>query len=163
MVKIGLLSDTHGHLDEKMLNFFKSVDEIWHAGDIGNIELIDKLKHFKKVRAVTGNIDNHLLRQDYQEISIFTIEKLKVVMTHIGGYPPKYDAGMKILLRKERPGLFISGHSHILKVIFDKELNLLHINPGAAGIQGFHLLRTMVRFEITDGIMKNLEVWEFKR
>jgi putative phosphoesterase len=163
MIKIGLLSDTHGHLDEKMLNFLNPVNEIWHAGDIGDINLLDKLKSKKKIRAVYGNIDNQLLRIELPELSIFTIENVKVLITHIGGYPKSYAPGIKKLLITEKPKLFISGHSHILRVIYDKDLECLHINPGAAGIQGFHKLRTMVRFTIDDAKIKDLEIWEYKR
>jgi len=163
MTKIGLLSDTHGHLDEKMLCFLADVDEIWHAGDIGTLSLIDQLKAIKPVRAVYGNIDATDIRQECPEISIFTIEKIKVVITHIGGYPKHYTAGIKNVLLAEKPQIFISGHSHILRVIYDKELECLHINPGAAGIHGFHKLRTMVRFTIHDANIKDLEIWEYKR
>lgn len=163
MVKIGLLSDTHGHLDEKMNNFFKDVDEIWHAGDIGNLKLIDELRGIKKIRAVYGNIDNHELRQEIPKVLVFQIEKVKVIITHIGGYPKHYSPGIKAILKENKPQLFISGHSHILKVIYDKELDLLHINPGASGVQGFHKLRTMVRFTIDKNQIKDLEIWEYKR
>lgn len=163
MVKIGLLSDTHGHLDEKMLNFLNDANEIWHAGDIGNNSLTDELKKIKPVRAVYGNIDNNELRMEFSEVLIFTIENVKVVITHIGGYPKSYAPGIKKLLITEKPQLFISGHSHILRVIYDKDLECLHINPGAAGIQGFHKLRTMVRFTIDDTKIKDLEIWEYKR
>lgn len=163
MIKIGLLSDTHGHLDEKMLNFLNPVNEIWHAGDIGDINLLDKLKSQKKIRAVYGNIDNQALRIELPEISNFTIENVKVIITHIGGYPKSYTPEIKKLLIAEKPQLFISGHSHILRVIYDKDLECLHINPGAAGIQGFHKLRTMVRFAIDNDKIKDLEIWEYKR
>jgi len=163
MIKIGLLSDTHGHLDDKMLNFLKSVDEVWHAGDIGNDQILQQFKNSKPVRAVYGNIDNQMLRLEYPEIAIFNVENIKVVLTHIGGYPKKYAQGIRKLLQEEKPGLFISGHSHILKVIYDNELELLHINPGAAGIYGVHQVRTMVRFTIDGEKIKDLEIWEHKR
>ena len=163
MIKIGLLSDTHGHIDDKMINFLKSVDEIWHAGDIGNIEILEKLAKNRPVRAVYGNIDNHKLRQEYHKFAIFNVESVKVIMTHIGGYPKRYAPGVRKLLLEEQPKIFISGHSHILKVIYDKDLELLHINPGAAGVEGFHILRTMVRFTIDDDDIKDLEIWEYKR
>jgi len=163
MTRIGLLSDTHGHLDDKMLGFLADVDEIWHAGDIGTLSLLNELRAFKPIRAVYGNIDATEIRQECPEVSIFTIEKIKVVITHIGGYPKHYVQGIKQLFVKEKPQLFITGHSHILRVIYDKELECLHINPGAAGIQGFHKLRTMVRFTIDDANIKELEIWEYKR
>lgn len=162
MVKIGLLSDTHGHIDANMLGFFKQVDEIWHAGDIGDILVLDKLKMEKPVRAVYGNIDNQELRHEYPKTAIFKVEGVKVVLTHIGGYPNRYAPSIKKLLLNEKPTLFISGHSHILKVIYDKELGLLHMNPGAAGVYGMHLVRTMVRFTIDGTNIKDLEVWEYK-
>ncbi len=163
MIKIGLLSDTHGHIDEKMLKFFENVDEIWHAGDVGDILVLDKLKKEKSIRAVYGNIDNQIIRHEYPETAIFNVENIKVMLTHIGGYPKRYAPNIKKLLLSEKPKLFISGHSHILKVIYDKELELLHINPGAAGIYGMHLVRTMVRFTIDNTDIKDLEIWENKR
>ena len=163
MIKIGLLSDTHGHIDEKMLNFLNPVNEIWHAGDIGDINVLDELKGLKKIRAVYGNIDNQVVRIELPEISIFTVENVKVILTHIGGYPKSYTPEIKKLLIAEKPQLFISGHSHILRVIYDNNLECLHINPGAAGIQGFHKVRTMVRFSIDDTKIKDLEIWEYKR
>jgi len=161
--KIGLLSDTHGYVDTKIINFFKDVDEIWHAGDIGDISVYDQLKNYKPVRAVYGNIDNHKLRIELPEFQIFSIENVKVVLTHIGGYPSRYPKEIRQLLLREKPKLFICGHSHILKVIFDKRLNLLHINPGAAGKYGFHPVRTAVRFTIDNDVIKDLEIWETKR
>lgn len=163
MKKIGLLSDTHGYVDTKIINFFKDVDEIWHAGDIGDISVYDQLKNYKPVRAVYGNIDNHKLRIELPEFQIFSIENVKVVLTHIGGYPSRYPKEIRQLLLREKPKLFICGHSHILKVIFDKRLNLLHINPGAAGKYGFHPVRTAVRFTIDNDVIKDLEIWETKR
>ncbi len=163
MKKIGLLSDTHGYVDTKIINFFKDVDEIWHAGDIGDISVYDQLKNYKPVRAVYGNIDNHKLRIELPEFQIFSIENVKVVLTHIGGYPGRYPKEIRQLLLREKPKLFICGHSHILKVIFDKRLNLLHINPGAAGKYGFHPVRTAVRFTIDNDVIKDLEIWETKR
>jgi len=160
MVKIGLLSDTHGSLPEKWMDFFSDCDEIWHAGDIGNMIIADTLRNFKKLRAVFGNIDGVDIRREYPELHVFEIEKLKVVMIHIGGYPGKYQATARALIKKEKPGLFISGHSHILKVIYDRQNNLLHINPGAAGKYGMHHKITMVRFRIEDGKINNLEIFE---
>ena len=163
MMKIGLLSDTHSYIDDKTLEFFKEVDEIWHVGDIGDIEVLNRLKALKPVRAVYGNIDGQELRHELQEILIFKIEKVKVLMTHIGGYPKKYAKGIKQILREEKPQLFIAGHSHILKVIYDKELGVLHINPGAAGKSGFHRVRTAVRFVIDKDKIKDLEILEMSR
>ena len=162
-MKIGLLSDTHSHIDEKALNFFKDCDEIWHAGDIGDFSVIDTLESQTNIRAVYGNIDSHEIRLSCPEYQIFTIENFKIVMTHIGGYPKRYAPGVKAILQKERPNLFISGHSHILKVINDAELNLLHINPGAYGTSGFHKVRTALRFTITDTKIKDLEILEIDR
>ena len=162
-MKIGLLSDTHSHIDEKALNFFKDCDEIWHAGDIGDISVFDTLESKASIRAVYGNIDNHEMRIILPEYQIFTIENFKVVMTHIGGYPKRYAPRIKALLEKEKPNLFISGHSHILKVINDDKLNLLHINPGAYGRSGFHKVRTALRFTIEQGKIKDLEILEIDR
>jgi putative phosphoesterase len=163
MKRIGLLSDTHDSVDSRIINFFNNVDEIWHAGDIGDISVYDELKKYKPIKAVYGNIDNHKLRLELPEIDIFLAENVKVVLTHIGGYPGRYPKEIKQLLQKEKPKLFICGHSHILKVIFDKQLNLLHINPGAAGKYGFHPVRTAVKFTIDDDTIKDLEIWEVKR
>lgn len=160
-MKVGLISDTHSFLDEKVFQYFDSVDEIWHAGDIGDTQVANRLEQFKTFRAVYGNIDGAEIRQQYPETQIFTADRVKVLMIHIGGYPPRYAKGVKNLLLDEKPNLFISGHSHILKVIPDPKLgNLLHINPGAAGQQGFHHMRTIVRFTIDGGRIKNLEVIE---
>jgi len=158
--KIGLLSDTHGHIDTQIFEFLKSVDEVWHAGDIGDVDIFDGLVEDKQLRAVYGNIDDFRIRQDFPQVLIFNIEKIKVIMTHIGGYPNKYAPGIVQLLKKEKPNIFISGHSHILRVIYDKKLDLLHINPGAAGVNGFHKVRTMVRFIVDGKDIKDLEVWE---
>jgi uncharacterized protein len=163
MIRIGLLSDTHGTFDSKLSEFFKDVDEIWHAGDIGNLETADVIAKIKHFRAVHGNIDDHEVRVVYPMHQKFVCEKVKVWMTHIGGYPGHYAPEVKTGLFNDPPNLFVSGHSHILKVIFDKKLNLLHINPGAAGISGLHRVRTAVRFVIDGKNIKNLEVWEMKR
>lgn len=163
MKKIGLLSDTHTFIDEKILNFFKDCDEIWHAGDIGNIETADKFSNIKTLKAVYGNIDGQDVRIVYPKIQSFACEKVKVLMTHIGGYPGKYEKEMKELIQNLKPNLFISGHSHILKVIYDDKNNLLHINPGAAGKSGLHKFQTAVRFEIDGENIKNLEVFEKPR
>ncbi len=162
-MKIGLLSDTHSYIDNKVLNFFKDCDEIWHAGDIGDISVLNSLESCTKTRAVYGNIDNHETRIIVPEFQIFSIGNYKVLMTHIGGYPKRYASSIKTLLKKEKPQLFISGHSHILKVINDNELNLLHINPGAYGKSGFHKVRTAVRFVIEDDTISNFEILEINR
>ena len=162
-MKIGLLSDTHSHIDQKVLDFFKDCDEVWHAGDIGDISVLDTLESLFKVRAVYGNIDNHQVRSFIPEFQVFTLENYKVVMTHIGGYPNKYAPRIKKLLLTEKPNLFISGHSHILKVINDEKLNLLHVNPGAYGKSGFHKIRTAVRFIIENGKISDFEILEINR
>ena len=163
MKKIGLISDTHSYIHPKLYEFFKDVDEIWHAGDIGDIETADKLVNFKVFRGVYGNIDNADLRKEYPKAQIFQCEDLKVFITHIGGYPKRYEASVLKQLKKEKPGLFISGHSHILKVINDPDLGLLHINPGAAGKHGFHKVSTMLRFSVNGNRIKDLEIMELKR
>ena len=160
MTKIGLLSDTHGWLNPAIYDFFKDCDEIWHAGDIGDYDITIELTAFKKLRAVFGNIDDWEIRADFPQFQIFKVEDMKVVMTHIGGYPNAYASGIKQLLLEEKPDIFISGHSHILKVQYDKTLNMLYINPGAAGIYGFHKVRTLIRFAIDNGEFKDLEVIE---
>lgn len=163
MKKIGLLSDTHCFVDESLLNFFSECDEIWHAGDIGNIQTADTLAALKPFKAVYGNIDGHEIRNTYPAHLRFLCEGLDVWITHIGGYPGRYDRSVFSSINTSPPGLFISGHSHILKVMSDKKLNLLYINPGAAGKSGLHLVRTAVRFQIENGIVKNLELLEIKR
>ncbi len=160
MKKIGLLSDTHSHWDDKFITHFNECDEIWHAGDIGTIELAQKFEKFKPFRAVYGNIDGQDLRQAYPEVNRFTLEGVDVLMTHIGGYPGRYDARIKSTLFANPPKLFIAGHSHILKVMFDKKIQTLHMNPGAAGIYGFHQVRTLLRFVLDEGDIRDLEVVE---
>lgn len=160
MKQIGLLSDTHSYWDERFNQYFADCDEIWHAGDIGSLEVIERLSKIGPVRAVYGNIDGQNIRTVFPEVNRFTIENTTVLMKHIGGYPGKYDKSVKHLLLEDPPQLFISGHSHILKVLFDKKLNLLHINPGAAGKYGFHTIRTIVRFKIDNGNFTDLEVIE---
>ena len=155
-----LLSDTHGYIDEKILSHAAKADEVWHAGDVGPIVVTDKLSAIKTVRGVYGNIDDHIVRKVFPQVNVFTVEGLKVYMTHIGGYPGRYSQGVKQQLIMEKPGLFICGHSHILKVMRDQSLNLLHMNPGAAGIHGFHQMRTMIRFKIADGKILEPEVIE---
>ncbi len=160
LLKIGLISDTHGFLDPRLFELFSGVDEVWHAGDIGSNEVLTDLQTFKFCRAVFGNIDDWDLRMQLSEHQRFECNGLKVWMTHIGGYPGKYAPQVKHELFQNPPGLFISGHSHILKVMYDKNLGCLHINPGAAGKTGLHQVRTAVRFEIHAGEIKNLEVIE---
>ena len=160
MKRIGILSDTHGTFDAPLRNFFREVDEIWHAGDIGSMEVAEKLAAFRPLRAVRGNIDGGEVRQAYPETDRFTIEGTDVLIKHIGGYPGKYDASIRQHLFVRPPRLFVCGHSHILKVQFDKTLNMLCINPGAAGIYGFHKVRTLIRFAIDNGEFKDLEVIE---
>ena len=163
MKKILLLSDTHSYIDDQILKFVKQADEVWHVGDVGDIEVLDTLKKLKPVRAVYGNIDNHIIRSEYPLDLKFTIENVSVWMTHIGGYPNRYDLRIREEIKVNPPKLFISGHSHILKVMFDKKLNLLHMNPGAAGKHGFHKVRTMLRFEIHNDKISNLEIIELAK
>jgi len=163
MIRLGILSDTHGTLHPGVIKFFNEADEIWHAGDIGNIQTADKLESLKPFKAVFGNIDGHDLRIRYPDHIIFTSERVKVLIKHIGGYPGKYDVRARRLIEIEKPGLFICGHSHILKVIFDKKYNLLHINPGAAGTSGLHKSITAVRLTIDGTNMKDLEVLDIPR
>jgi len=162
MKKILLLSDTHSYIDDQILKFVKLADEVWHAGDIGSLEVIDTLKKLKPLRAVYGNIDDALIRTEYPLDNKFTLEKVTVWITHIGGYPNRYDSRVKEDISKNPPKIFITGHSHILKVIYDKKLNLLHLNPGAAGKHGFHNVRTMLRFEINEDKITNLEIIELE-
>lgn len=159
-MKVGLLSDTHAWWDDKYAEYFAACDEIWHAGDIGSDELAERLAVLKPFRAVYGNIDGQSLRLQYPGIAHFKVEKLKVMMTHIGGYPGRYNPAIRQELYDTRPNLFIAGHSHILKVAFDKNLNCLYINPGAAGKSGFHQVRTLVRFAVDGKDIKDLEVIE---
>lgn len=163
MKKILLLSDTHSYIDDNILSYVKNVDEVWHAGDIGNLSVTDSIEKIKPLRAVYGNIDDKLIRAEFPLHNIFTIENVKVWITHIGGYPHRYNPKIKENLTANPPNLFISGHSHILKVQFDKKLNLLHMNPGAVGKYGFHKVRTMLRFEIDDENIKNLEIIELEK
>jgi putative phosphoesterase len=163
MTRIGLLSDTHGSVNPRILDFFSDCDEIWHAGDIGNVETSVKLAAFKPFKAVYGNIDGTELRISYPKNQLFNCEDVKVLITHIGGYPGRYEKEARQLIESEKPGIFISGHSHILKVIYDKKHKLLHINPGAAGNSGFHHVVTCVRFVIDGKDIQNLEVFEKQR
>ncbi len=163
MKKILLLSDTHSHLDEAMLKYINQADEVWHAGDIGDIKVTDEIKKLKPLRAVYGNIDNALIRSEFPLHNRFWCEEVDVWITHIGGYPGRYTPSVRESLNNNPPKLFITGHSHILKVINDKKLGLLHMNPGAAGIHGFHQVRTMLRFEIHKDKIQKLEVIEIQR
>jgi putative phosphoesterase len=158
--RILLLSDTHGHLDEAMLRFVDQADEVWHAGDIGPLMVTDALAERKPLRAVYGNIDDHQARRQFPLDLLFEIHGLKVYITHIGGYPGRYSVHARGVIEREQPGLFICGHSHILKVMPDRTHNLLHMNPGAAGIHGFHAVRTMLRFVVHTGKVEQLEVIE---
>jgi uncharacterized protein len=160
MIKIGLLSDTHGFFDPRLKEFFAECGEIWHAGDIGNISTADEIAVFKPLRAVYGNIDGQDVRIVYPEHLRFSCEEVDVWITHIGGYPGNYNYRIREKIRTNPPKLFISGHSHILKVMPDKKLSLLSINPGAAGKIGFHQIRTAVRFVIDSSQIKDLEVIE---
>jgi len=163
MKTIGLISDTHGYLDEAVFKHFENCDEIWHAGDFGTIEVADKLNAFKPLRGVYGNIDGQDVRLQYPEHLRFECEELKVWITHIGGYPGRYAPEIREEIYKNPPGLFISGHSHILKVIYDKKISCLHLNPGAAGKQGWHKVRTLLRFCISGEKIHNLDVIELAK
>jgi uncharacterized protein len=160
VTRIGLISDTHHHLDENVFRHFKDCDEIWHAGDFGTIAIADQLKAVKPLRGVYGNIDGYDVRSVYPESLRWKCEEVEVYMTHIGGYPGRYAPGIKALLTASPAGLFISGHSHILRVIYDDKLNCLHMNPGAAGKQGWHSIRTIIRFTIDKNEIGNCEVIE---
>lgn len=159
MTRIGLISDTHGFLDDTVFEHFNNCDEVWHAGDFGS-DVIEPLKAFKPLRGVYGNIDTALIRPEFPEQLIFMCEEVKVMMRHIGGYPPKYNPATKKELVIHQPQLFISGHSHILKIMFDDKINCLHMNPGAAGKSGWHKVRTIIRFVIDGKNMKDCEVIE---
>ncbi|MGB0390755.1 MAG: metallophosphoesterase family protein [Salibacteraceae bacterium] len=163
MKRIGLLSDTHSHLDDAVYRHFDKCDEIWHAGDIGDISVMDKLKAFKPVRAVYGNIDNHQVRIEYPLNNRFYCEGVDVWITHIGGYPGRYSPTIREEIYTNPPKLFVCGHSHICKVMPDKKLGLLHMNPGAAGNHGFHQIKTLLRFNIDKEDILDLEVIEIPR
>lgn len=163
MKKILLLSDTHSYLDPRILSHAQNADEIWHAGDIGNIEIAEQLQSLKPFRAVYGNIDGQEIRAEFPLVQQFELENVRVMMTHIGGYPGRYNPDFRQQIIDYRPKIFISGHSHILKVMPDKKLNLIHMNPGAIGLYGFHQKRTMLRFVLEKGDIKNLEVIEYDR
>ncbi len=160
-MKIGLLSDTHSYLDPKIADHVKDCDELWHAGDIGDIEVVHALEKLKPLRAVFGNVDDATLRNRFPEDLMFTCEELTIWMTHIGGTPPRYNARVKKILQQKVPDIFICGHSHILRVMRDTAFeNMLYLNPGAAGNHGFHTIKTMMRFEIVRKEIKNVEVIE---
>lgn len=163
MKRIGIISDTHAFWDDKYIRYFESCDEIWHAGDIGSMELADRLNEIRPLRAVHGNIDGGDVRRVYPEIIRWKCEDADILMKHIGGYPGKYDASIIRRIYANPPQLFISGHSHILKVKYDKSLNLLHINPGAAGLSGWQQQRTLVRLTIDGSTFKDLEIIELNR
>jgi putative phosphoesterase len=161
VIKVGLLSDTHGYMDDQLLSILSDVDEIWHAGDIGGIDVLDKLKTLNKpTRVVHGNIDDPKLAREAPSQLTWHLEGKYFFMIHIGGYPGHYAKGIKALLTEIQPDVFICGHSHILKVIFDKEMNLLHLNPGACGQEGFHQVRTMLKFTLDNGQIKDMAVIE---
>ncbi len=163
MKKILLLSDPHSYIDENIMKYVREADEVWHAGDIGDLVVTDAIKKIKPLRAVYGNIDDAKARLEFPLHNRFFCEKMDVWITHIGGYPGKYNGAIREELQKNPPAIFICGHSHILKVQFDKKLNILHLNPGAVGIHGFHLVRTMLRFVIDGDKIKDMEVIEFPK
>ena len=163
MKKILLLSDTHGYMGPEIIKYVNQADEVWHAGDIGDLQVTDDIKKLKPLRAVYGNIDDDKVRKEFPEHNRFMCEDVDVWITHIGGYPNRYDIRVRNDIIKNPPKLFICGHSHILKVISDKKLGLLHMNPGAVGKHGFHKVRTMLRFVINGNDIRDLEVIEFKR
>ncbi|HUM53030.1 MAG TPA: metallophosphoesterase family protein [Chitinophagales bacterium] len=160
MRKIGILSDTHNYLDEQIFDYFKNVDEIWHAGDIGTSMVTDKLKSFKPLLAVFGNIDGHELRAEFPEDLILQIDDCKIFITHIAGAVGVYNQRVREIIKQEKPNILVCGHSHILKIMRDEKFNLLHINPGAAGVHGFHKMKTILRFEIENGKPQKMELIE---
>lgn len=163
MIKVGLLSDTHNFLHPGLKEFFSDRDEIWHCGDFGSLRIAEKLAQMGPVRGVFGNIDGQDVRQQFSQYTIFDCEKFRVLMTHIGGYPGKYDAEALKRIYKFKPGIFVCGHSHILKVIYDEKHQLLHINPGAAGKYGMHKVITFVRFTVDGDQLKDFEIGEYPR
>lgn len=162
MTRIGLISDTHSFLDEAVFRHFDQCDEVWHGGDFGTVEIADKLKSFKPLKGVFGNIDGYAIRSIYPQKLIWTCEEVIIYMTHIGGYPSRYAPGIRQELINSKARLFISGHSHILKVIYDDKINCLHMNPGAAGKQGWHKVRTLLRFSIDGADIRDCEAVEFE-
>ena len=163
MLHIGILSDTHGYLHPRVIEFFTGVDEIWHAGDMGDISVARQLMKLKPLRAVYGNIDGGDVRTEFSEVMIFQVEQVKVLMIHIGGYPGHYDPRARQMIEQEKPKLFVCGHSHILKVMYDQKYELLHINPGAAGKYGMHKSITAIRFVIEGENMRDLEVLDISK
>lgn len=162
MTRIGLISDTHSFLDEAVFRHFDQCDEVWHGGDFGTVEIADKLKSFKPLKGVFGNIDGYAIRSIYPQKLIWTCEEVIIYMTHIGGYPSRYAPGIRQELINSKARLFISGHSHILKVIYDDKINCLHMNPGAAGKQGWHKVRTLLRFSIDGADIRDCEAVELE-
>lgn len=160
MTRIGIISDTHGYLDKGVLKHFKDCDQIWHAGDIGNLKVVDQLQAFKPLKAVWGNIDGAEARGRFPEVNNFKVEDVSVTMMHIAGYPGRYNPAAREAIQQSRPNIFICGHSHILKVMKDDKYGHLHMNPGAAGMQGFHKTKTLLRFVIDGSNIQNLEVVE---
>lgn len=164
MKRIGILSDTHSHWDDRFEKYFADCDEVWHAGDVGDITIIERLEDIcPVVRAVSGNVDHGAVKRRCRELEIFQVEGVKVLLTHIGGYPGKWAPGMKRLLREEGIRLMVDGHSHLLKVMYDKELGVLHVNPGAAGLQGWQKQRTIIRLTIDGSDIRDAEVIEFSK
>lgn len=163
MAYIGLLSDTHGFYDQKLVDFFKDVDEVWHAGDFGTISVSDKIKATKPLKGVHGNCDGTEIRLEHPYIQLFELEQLKILMIHIGGSPGRYYQNAKQLIVAHQPDIFICGHSHILKVMQDREHNFTYINPGAAGVEGIHHVRTALRFKIENGALHDMEVAEWQK
>lgn len=159
-MKILLLSDTHSYIDQRILDYASAADEVWHAGDIGDLKVTDELSKVSRLRAVYGNIDNAEIRKEFPLNNRFLVDNTDVWITHIGGYPGKYSQPVRAEINSNPPKIFVCGHSHILKVMFDKKLNLLHLNPGACGIYGFHQIRTMLRFEINFDKIEKMEVIE---
>lgn len=160
---IGVISDTHKYFDENVKNFLKEVDLVLHAGDFGNIETANKIADFKPLKGVYGNCDGTDIREYHPYIQVLDIEGIKILMMHIGGYPGRYDYRAMQLINAHRPDIFICGHSHILKVIYDNKFNCLTINPGAAGIEGFHVVRTAIRFHIDEGKIHDMEIGEWPK
>ena len=163
MKKIILISDTHHSLDKRLFHHLEKADEIWHAGDIGDLSVTDKLKDFASLKAVWGNIDNNTIRNEFKETLYFKCEEVSIMITHIGGYPGKYNKKIRPIIEQKKPDIFISGHSHILKVMYDKKNDLLHMNPGAIGDYGIHKVKTILSFKIEGKKIKELKVIEFPR
>jgi putative phosphoesterase len=163
MKKIALISDSHSHLDEHLLTYLEEVDEIWHAGDIGQEVVLQRLPADSVKRIITGNIDDHVMQQNFPAELFFELEGMRILMIHIGGTPPRYAKGIKSKIRSLNPDLFVCGHSHICKVVYDKELKCLYVNPGAVGNQGFHHMKTMLLFDLDEGKVKNMRVVELGR